>query len=105
MTRVRLEDLQDVTTLAHDAGRGEASPPAGAPAFTTQQLFGEAHEIGIVHGDVTYRLRYRNGVPLYGKTLQTVLAERPCRVIIVGEPGRARAEAGDVSEPVIGAPA
>jgi APA family basic amino acid/polyamine antiporter len=36
-------------------------------------------------------LRYRNGVPLYGKTLQTVLAERPCRVIIVGEPEPARA--------------
>jgi basic amino acid/polyamine antiporter, APA family len=35
-------------------------------------------------------LRYRNGAPLYGKTLQTVLAERPCRVIVVGEPGHAR---------------
>ena len=32
------------------------------------------------------RLRYRNGEPLYGKTLQTVLAERPCRVIVVAEP-------------------
>jgi APA family basic amino acid/polyamine antiporter len=31
-------------------------------------------------------LRYRNGAPLYGKTLQTVLAERPTRVIVVGEP-------------------
>ena len=38
-------------------------------------------------------LRYRDGRPLYGKTLQTVLAERPCRVIVVGEPGRARAAA------------
>lgn len=38
-------------------------------------------------------LRYRNGSPLYGKTLQTVLAERPCRVIVVGEPGRARSVA------------
>jgi APA family basic amino acid/polyamine antiporter len=36
-------------------------------------------------------LRYRNGEPLYGKTLQTVLAERPCRVIVVGEPEQARA--------------
>ena len=35
-------------------------------------------------------LRYRNGEPLYGKTLQTVFAERPCRVIVVGEPGAAR---------------
>jgi APA family basic amino acid/polyamine antiporter len=36
-------------------------------------------------------LRYRNGAPLYGKTLQTVLAERPTRVIVVGEPEGARA--------------
>jgi basic amino acid/polyamine antiporter, APA family len=42
-------------------------------------------------------LRYRNGMPLYGKTLQTILSERPCRVILVGEPGRARG-------PVIGGP-
>jgi basic amino acid/polyamine antiporter, APA family len=47
-------------------------------------------------------LRYRDGVPLYGKALQTVLAERPCRVIIVGEPGRARKSAGDYTEPVVG---
>jgi basic amino acid/polyamine antiporter, APA family len=32
-------------------------------------------------------LRYRNGAPLYGKTLQTVLAARPCRVIISAHPG------------------
>jgi APA family basic amino acid/polyamine antiporter len=38
-------------------------------------------------------LRYRDGRPLYGKTLQTLLAERPCRVIVVGEPERARASA------------
>jgi basic amino acid/polyamine antiporter, APA family len=39
-------------------------------------------------------LRYRNGAPLYGKTLQTVMAERPTRVIVVGEPERARSAAG-----------
>jgi APA family basic amino acid/polyamine antiporter len=45
-------------------------------------------------------LRYRNGVPLYGKTLQTVLAERPCRVIVVGGPEQARARAeGDGGGP------
>jgi APA family basic amino acid/polyamine antiporter len=43
---------------------------------------------------VVMGLRYRNGQPLYGKTLQTVLAERPTRVIVVGEPGRARASGG-----------
>src|SRR5262249_11748815 len=30
-------------------------------------------------------LRHRNGAPLYDKTLQTVLSERPCRVIVVSE--------------------
>jgi APA family basic amino acid/polyamine antiporter len=47
-------------------------------------------------------LRYRNGVPLYDKTLQTILGERPCRVIVVSDPtgkapaipGAALAEAG-----------
>ena len=33
-------------------------------------------------------LRYRSGVPLYDKTLQTVLGERPCRVIVVSDPLR-----------------
>ena len=32
-------------------------------------------------------LRYRAGAPLYGKTLQTVLAKRPCRVIVAANPG------------------
>jgi APA family basic amino acid/polyamine antiporter len=45
---------------------------------------------------VVMGLRYRNGTPLYGKTLQAVLAERPCRVIVVGEPGRARVAAAGV---------
>jgi APA family basic amino acid/polyamine antiporter len=46
---------------------------------------------------VVVGLRYRNGAPLYDKTLQTVLGERPCRVIVVSdrsvqkEPGRAPA--------------
>jgi basic amino acid/polyamine antiporter, APA family len=31
-------------------------------------------------------LRRRNGTPLYDKTIQTVLSERPCRVIVVAEP-------------------
>jgi APA family basic amino acid/polyamine antiporter len=47
-------------------------------------------------------LSYRNGVPLYDKTLQTILGERPCRVIVVSDPtdkpaaipGAALAEAG-----------
>jgi basic amino acid/polyamine antiporter, APA family len=31
-------------------------------------------------------LSYRNGVPQYDKTLQTILGERPCRVIVVSDP-------------------
>jgi APA family basic amino acid/polyamine antiporter len=52
-------------------------------------------------------LRYRNGAPLYGKTLQTVLAERPTRVIVVGEPERARSTtgAGPPVSPGVGTPA
>jgi APA family basic amino acid/polyamine antiporter len=34
-------------------------------------------------------LRYRNGAPLYGKALQTVLAKRPARVIVAAQPGEA----------------
>jgi APA family basic amino acid/polyamine antiporter len=36
---------------------------------------------------VVVGLRYRNGTPLYDKTLQTVLGERPCRVIVVSDYG------------------
>jgi basic amino acid/polyamine antiporter, APA family len=36
---------------------------------------------------VVVGLRYRDGVPLYDKTLQTVLGERPCRVIVVSHRG------------------
>ena len=31
-------------------------------------------------------LSYRNGAPQYDKTLETILAERPCRVIVVSDP-------------------
>jgi APA family basic amino acid/polyamine antiporter len=36
---------------------------------------------------VVIGLRYRNGRPRYDKTLQAVLAERPCRVIVVSDHG------------------
>ena len=38
---------------------------------------------------IVMRLRYRNGSPLYGKTLQSVLAARPCRVIVSANPEEA----------------
>jgi APA family basic amino acid/polyamine antiporter len=37
---------------------------------------------------VVLGLRFRNGTPLYDKTLQTVLGERPCRVIVVSDRDR-----------------
>jgi APA family basic amino acid/polyamine antiporter len=41
---------------------------------------------------IVMQLRYRNGTPLYGRTLQNVLKERPSRVIIAARPDeRARA--------------
>src|SRR4051794_11816527 len=45
-------------------------------------------------------LRYRNGAPLYGKALQTVLAERPCRVIVVAQPESARSAASAAGPPI-----
>jgi APA family basic amino acid/polyamine antiporter len=34
---------------------------------------------------VVIGLHYRDGRPLYDKTLETVLSERPCRVIVVSQ--------------------
>jgi len=39
---------------------------------------------------IVMQLRYRNSVPLYSKTLQTVLAARPTRVIVAARPDEAR---------------
>jgi basic amino acid/polyamine antiporter, APA family len=49
---------------------------------------------------IVVQLRYRNGVPLYGKTLEAVLAERPCRVIVVAEPEPSRDGAATARVPV-----
>jgi len=50
-----------------------------------QAIVEEAREIDAAA--IVMSLRYRNGAPLYGKTLQTVLAKRPCRVIVSANPG------------------
>ena len=39
---------------------------------------------------IVMQLRYRNGAPLYGRSLQTVLASRPTRVIVAALPDEAR---------------
>jgi basic amino acid/polyamine antiporter, APA family len=41
---------------------------------------------------IVMQLRYRNGEPLYGKTLQSVLADRPGRVIVVADPQASQAQ-------------
>ena len=61
------------------------------PGQAGQAIIGFARATGsraIVMG-----LRYRDGAPLYGKTLQTVLARRPCRVLVAASPEEARADA------------
>jgi APA family basic amino acid/polyamine antiporter len=49
---------------------------------------------------IVVQLRYRNGIPLYGKTLEAVLAERPTRVIVVAEPEPSRDGAATARVPV-----
>ncbi len=44
---------------------------------------------------IVMQLRYRDGTPLYGATIRTVLANRPARVVIAAHPrGGARARPG-----------
>ncbi len=49
-----------------------------------QAIVDEAKQINAAA--IVMPLRYRGGAPLYGKTLQTVLAKRPCRVIVSANP-------------------
>jgi APA family basic amino acid/polyamine antiporter len=56
-------------------------------------------------GAIVMPLRYRNGMPLYGRTLQTVLAKRPCRVIVAAHPGEQADGSAAGAEAVAGAPA
>ncbi len=66
-----------------------------------QAIVDEAKEIDAAA--IVMSLRYRAGAPLYGRALQTVLAARPCRVIVSANPGEsadgsaALAAAGAVS--------
>jgi APA family basic amino acid/polyamine antiporter len=52
----------------------------GQAGYSVAEEAAEIQAAAIVVG-----LRYRNGVPQYDKTLQTVLGERPCRVIVVSD--------------------
>ncbi|HWN73144.1 MAG TPA: universal stress protein, partial [Solirubrobacterales bacterium] len=53
----------------------------GQAGYSVSEEAAEIKAAAIVIG-----LRYRNGVPQYDKTLQTILSERPCRVIVVSDP-------------------
>jgi len=59
------------------------------PGGSAQAIVERAREIGA--GAIVMQLRYRAGQPIYSKTLQTVLAKRPCRVIVSASPELARA--------------
>lgn len=63
------------------SGRVRRVRPGGAG----QAIVDEARAIQAAA--IVMPLRYRRGVPLYGKALQTVLAKRPCRVIVSANPG------------------
>jgi APA family basic amino acid/polyamine antiporter len=53
----------------------------GQAGYSVSEEAAEIEAAAIVVG-----LRYRNGAPQYDKTLQTILGERPCRVIVVSDP-------------------
>jgi APA family basic amino acid/polyamine antiporter len=55
------------------------------PGQAGPAIVNEAREIKAAA--IVMPLRYRNGRPLFGRTLETVLAKRPCRVIVAAEPG------------------
>jgi basic amino acid/polyamine antiporter, APA family len=55
------------------------------PGQAGQAIVDEAREIKAAA--IVMPLHYRNGRPLYGRTLQTVLAKRPTRVIVAAQPG------------------
>jgi APA family basic amino acid/polyamine antiporter len=60
------------------------------PGQAGHAIIDEANDINATA--VVMQLNYRNGAPLYSSTLRTVLAERPCRVIVAAEPAPGRPE-------------
>jgi basic amino acid/polyamine antiporter, APA family len=60
------------------------------PGQAGQAIVDEAKRIKAAA--IVMPLRYRNGAPLYGRTLQTVLAKRPTRVLVAAHPTEAPAE-------------
>jgi len=54
------------------------------PGQASQAIIEEAQAINATA--IVMQLTYRNGSPLYGKTLQGVLGRRPCRVLVTANP-------------------
>jgi APA family basic amino acid/polyamine antiporter len=54
------------------------------PGQAPKAIIEEAREIQAVA--IVMQLTYRDGAPLFGKTLQGVLGKRPCRVIVAADP-------------------
>ncbi len=59
------------------------------PGQSAGAIVEAAREIGAAA--IVTQLRYRAGKPIYSKTLQDVLAKRPCRVLLTASPEEARA--------------
>jgi len=59
------------------------------PGQAPKAIIDEARDIQAVA--IVMQLTYRDGTPLYGKTLQGVLAKRPCRIIVAANPAGAAA--------------
>jgi len=57
------------------------------PAQAGYSISDEAEQIDATA--IVVGMRFHNGAPRYDKTLQTVLGERPCRVIVVSERSKA----------------
>lgn len=49
---------------------------------------------------IVFPLRYRGGKPQYGKALETVLAKRPCRVIVSANPAEQADPGASLAQPV-----
>ena len=62
------------------------------PGQAPKAIIEEAIDIKAVA--IVMQLTYRNGTPLYGKTLQGVLGKRPCRVIVAANPHGEQAGVG-----------
>jgi basic amino acid/polyamine antiporter, APA family len=67
------------------------------PGQAPKAIIEEARDIRA--SAIVMQLTYRDGTPLYGKTLQGVLGHRPCRVLVAADPTGATEGAARPSVP------